>query len=401
MDHPTLAPVGQFWPQHFRRLVVANSRYWLDCAQQDLNTLRRETPQVLQGLTYALILPEAWPPARDLILYLSPAMIRQGQGKSWETILLKGITASVSANDTAEVELRLQLGHLYRLQGRLAEARHCLQDALSLARPYQPQNPYWRVLTQLALVARLLAHHDEALGYCQQVLAETTLPPTVRAEALNVKGLVAYDQRQWETALACFEQALALYRPAGEAYEIARLLTNRGMVFQREGRWDDAEASYQAAIQHFQSVDDQTEQFKAVMNLGNIFLMRQAYETAISHYQKALPVFRQCNYLVDLANVYNNLGMAHTGLSEWPAAEAYFKASVEVWRGLGNKGYNLANVLDNFGKMLMTAGQHGPAAVVLSEALHLLRTTPDSPATGRLQQKVQERLAQLNDDQPA
>lgn len=172
-------------------------------------------------------------------------------------------------------------------------------------------------------------------------------------------------------------------------------------MFQRENCWDEAEASYQEAIQHFQTTDDHTEQFKAVMNLGNIFLMRQAYETAINHYQQALPVFQQCNYLVDLANVYNNLGMAYTGLSQWSMAEAYFKASVDVWYNLGNKGYNLANVLDNFGTMLMTAGQHEAATVVLNEALHLLKTTPTSPATSRLQQKVQERLAQLNDDQPA
>lgn len=380
---------------------MANSRYWLRCAQKDLNVLRGETPQILQGLTYALILPDAWPSARDLIIYLSPAMIRQGQVKSWESILHKGISTSVAVHDTAEVGLRQQLGALYRLQGRLDEAQHCLHEALKLCHTDPAQSRYWTVLTQLALVERLLAHHDEALGYCQQVLTQTTLPSTITAEALNVKGLVAYDQRQWATALECFDQALALYQAANETYETGRLLTNRGVVFQRENRWDEAEASYQEAIQHFQTTDDHTEQFKAVMNLGNIFLMRQAYETAINHYQQALPVFQQCNYLVDLANVYNNLGMAYTGLSQWSMAEAYFKASVDVWYNLGNKGYNLANVLDNFGTMLMTAGQHEAATVVLNEALHLLKTTPTSPATSRLQQKVQERLAQLNDDQPA
>ncbi|MCB0178333.1 MAG: tetratricopeptide repeat protein [Anaerolineae bacterium] len=398
MDSPSIAPVGQSWPQHFRHLVIANSRYWLRCAQKTPNTLREETPQVLQGLTYALILPDAWPSARDLIIYLSPTMIRQGQVKSWEAILRKSITASVSANDTAEVALRQQLGTLYRLQGRLVEAQHCLHEALNLCPSDQSQSPYWTILTQLALVARLLAHHDEALHYCQQVLTETSLPPTVKAEALNVKGLVAYDQRQWETALSSFEQALALYRSAGETYETARLLTNRGVVFQRENRSDEAEASYKEAIQHFQNTDDQTEQFKAVMNLGNIFLMRQAFESAISYYQQALPVFQQCNYLVDLANVYNNLGMAYNGLGEWPTAETYFRASIDVWRSLEDKGYNLANVLDNFGEVLITTKQYKTATIVLREALHLLRSIPDNSATHWLEQSVQEKLVQLKGD---
>ncbi|MCB0209265.1 MAG: tetratricopeptide repeat protein, partial [Anaerolineae bacterium] len=271
MDTAALGPSGQPWSQHFRHLVIANSRYWLRCAKKDLNALRGETPQILQGLTYALILPDAWASARELIVYLSPTMIRQGQVKSWEAILQKSINASITANDKVEIELRQQLGTLYRLQGRLVEAEHCLHEALSLCHSDYPQSPYWSVLTQLALVARLLAHHDEALRLAQQVMARTDLPATIKAEALNVKGLVAYDQRQWETALSCFEQALALYRSTEETYQIARLLTNRGVVFQREGRWDEAEASYQEAIQTFQNTDDQTEQFKAVMNLGNIF----------------------------------------------------------------------------------------------------------------------------------
>lgn len=398
MDQPALTPMDQFWPQHFRQLVVTNSRYWLRYAQQSPQTLRQEIPQVVHGLTYALVLPEAWSSARDLIIYLSPTMIRQGQGKSWEEILLKAINASDVANDDeAEVELRLQLGHLYRLQGRLVEARNCLQIALQLCYPDQTSNFYWIILTQLALVARLLTDHDEALDHCQKIFTNANIPSALIAEALNVKGLVAYDRRQWATALKAFNQALVLYRSAGETYEIARILTNRGMVFQREERWAEAEASYQKAIQHFQNTDDHTEQFKAVMNLGNIFLMKQAYEIAIHHYQKALPVFQECNYLFDLASIYNNLGMAYTGSSQWSMAEDYFKASVEIWRNLEDKGYYLANVLNNFGKMLMAAKQQESAVAVLNEALHLLKTVPGTPANNRLQQKVQERLAKLND----
>jgi hypothetical protein len=54
--------------------------------------------------------------------------------------------------------------------------------------------------------------------------------------------------------------------------------------------------------------------------------------------------------------------------------------------------------LDNFGKMLITAEQPGLALEVLKEARQLLKTTPTSPATHRLQQKIQERLTQLDKD---
>jgi|GEM_PF-5183881 len=387
----------QGWSQVFRDLILSNCRYWLSCAQDDISKLLCEMPQVLQALHYALTLPEAWEPARDLILCLSVLMNRHGQGIFWESLLARGVVRGSEEKDPVEIELRLQLGKLYRLQGRLSEAQDCLQAALDLCELYNLQTHYWAVVNQLGLVARLSARHEEALNYCHQVLVEQNLSSSEYAEALNVMGLVAYDRRQWEEALRCFDEALVRYRSLGDSHEIARVLTNRGMVLQQRSHWDKAEKSYREAIYHFQSVGDRIEIFKPVNNLGNIFLMKQDYKAAILKYQESLPVFQQYNYIVELAQVNNNLGMAYTGLGDWQAAESYFLASIESWKNIRDN-YNLANVLDNYGKMLLKAGQLRKAYEVLSEALRVLSAAPKNPANSRLQRFIEDRLVGLRED---
>lgn len=388
---------GQTWPQVFRQLVVANSRFWLNYARDDVSRLLTEIPQVLRGLSYALFLTEAWQWARDLMLCISPLMIRQGQGVQWESFLTKGIVRSSEEKDPAEIEFRLQLGNLYRLQGRLAEAQNSFQVALGLCEQHEVRTHYWTLLNRLGFVARLSAQHEEALAYCQQVLDEGSVPVSERAETLNVMGLVGYDRRQWEEALNCFDQALALSRSLDDSYQMARILNNRGLVLLRSDNWDKARESYQEAIHLFRAANDQTELFKAVMNLGNVFLMKKEYEAAIKQYLEALPAFKQSNYLIDLANAYNNLGMAYTGLANWQAAEAYFSASLEIAGSLSD-AYYLVNTLDNLGDMLIKAERPKRAREVLCQALEILGTASDSPAYTYLRQVIEDRLSHLDDN---
>lgn len=382
--------------QLFRRLIVTNSGYWLKSAQQDPNRVLNETPQVFKSLEYALLWPAAWETARDLLLHLSPLMIRQGHGLAWEGLLCRGIRRSAEEKDPAEIELRLELGNFYRLQGRLFEADQTLETAFDLCNHYWLRKDKPKILNLLALISRLSGDQAKALDYCQQILETKDVALSDRAEALNVMGLVAYDRRQWKQALDCFDQGLTLYRSLDDSYNTARLLTNRGIVLQRSKCFDEAETSYLDAIEQFKSTGDRTEIFKPIMNLGNILLMRKECQAAVLKYNECLLVFQQYNYLIDRANVYNNLGMAYTCLTDWSAAEAYFHASVEIWRDLGDKSYNLANVLDNLGDMFIKAGNLEQAKATLDDALQVLDDSSNGPAETRLRGKIKERLTHLS-----
>lgn len=384
------------WPQVFRNIIISNCRYWLNRANEDTDAVLQDPSQLLKGLTYSLSLPDAWDPTRNLILQLSPAMLRRGQLVTWQNYLLQAIGQSRVNADPAEIEFRLQLGNLYRLQGRLPEAEQCLQEALRLCDHYQSRNHYWTLVNQLGLVARLAADHEKAIDYCQQLLNKPDLPPGDRAEALNVMGLVAYDQRRWEDALGFFEQALNHYRTLGDSYQQARIFNNRGLAQLRSGRLDEAQDSFQQAIRYFQISDDRAEIFKAIMNLGNVFLMKKAYEAAIQKYEEALPIFGQSNYLIDLSNVYNNLGMAYTALLDWRSAEASFKTSLKISGNFGDI-YYWVNTMDNYGNMLIKANRWQEAHTILSQALDVFKNNPTVLKHTSLRQVIEGRLASITD----
>lgn len=385
---------GQEWPQVFRQLIITNSHHWLKLARDDATALLSEAPQILKGLYYALALPEAWQPARDLMLLLSPTLTRHGLDGDWPGFLSRAITRSREEHDPAETELRLALATFYRLRGQLKEAEVCLQEVLILCGQDKHSPHYWTGVNQLALVARLATDYEQALTHCRQVLSTQNLPLAVYAEALNVRGLVAHDRRQWQQALIYFEQGLTYYQSLDDPYQTARLLTNRGIILARLKRWDEAEMSYRKAISRFQAAGDNVEQFKAVLSLGNNYLTQGDYQTAIVHYQKAIPVFEQHHYPIEQAHIYNNLGMAYTGLADWEMAETYLNASIEVWRKLADP-YNLANVLDNLAKVFVNLKQVQQADETWQKALQILQTAPDTPFGTFLKQKVAEHLTNL------
>lgn len=382
------------WPQVFQKIIITNSQYWFKAVQNDESLFKRESPQILKGLSYTLVLPQSWLTARDTVLYLAPHIIRQSPGGDWETVLVKAVERSEEETDITQIEFRLYLGMSYCLQGRLAEAQTCLEQALRLCNQH-PNDQLWAMLVnQLAFVNYKLTNYGQSVSYCEQILAHPNQSPRMKAESLNIMGLVAYEDRDWDKALTYLRQSYSLYQDLDDKFYIAKVLTNQGAVLQRTKQWTKAEECYQQAIANFLAVDDQIEVYKTVMNLGNIFLMQRDYVKAIDQYKKALPVFKKYNYLVELAYCYNNFGLAKKGLKAWSDAQHYFRGAIDIWSDLNNH-YKQANVLDNLGDLLIKVGEENQAKKTLEQAKQLLEKNLSDTANARLYKKIEERLTKL------
>lgn len=99
-----------------------------------------------------------------------------------------------------------------------------------------------------------------------------------RAVAYNLKGNVLLDQRQYDEAIACYAQAVAI-DPA-----FASVYNNWGEALADQGKFDDAVELYQRAI-HFNS-----KFVEAYNNWGNALCAQRLYEDAIAKYQKAIDI---------------------------------------------------------------------------------------------------------------
>ena len=124
---------GSDYASVFRRYVVRGAEHALATIAETTAAMGADgQEQALHTLTYALDLPEAWPLARDLLVNLAPLLEQAGYRDNWQPYLEQGIDRCHSTGESAaEGELRLQLGVLHQLRGRLDEARATLQAALA------------------------------------------------------------------------------------------------------------------------------------------------------------------------------------------------------------------------------------------------------------------------------
>lgn len=379
------------WPTLFHTLIVTNTNYWLNRVQTSLSGLSHEYPQIFKCLQYALELPTAWSSAQALILAFNPVIIRQGLGRQWQALLLKAIQCSRQENDVVEIELRIHLATIYRLQGTWAEADECLQAALVLSQKEAQSAHYMTVLVHRALVARRNADHETASDYCYCILDNHYVSLQVRAETLNVMGLIAYDQHEFERALYYFKNALRHYDFLDDPYQEGRVFNNQGITLRKIGDLKGAEASYHKAILRFQIAEDQIEICKARMNLGNIAWLRNDFISAIEQYQLVLPIFEQTYYLLDRANAYHNLAMSYSRLSIWDKSEYCFLLAIELYEALSDLD-GLVNALDNLAEMYICIDNFAQARNTWLQALDVLKLTQMTSINIKMYQAVRLRL---------
>jgi len=161
-----------------------------------------------------------------------------------------------------------------------------------------------RDATRLLQAGRLA----EADAACARILDEAPAD----ADALHLRGLVAYRQARYDDALALLHQALER-APANAAFH-----GNLGNVLKDAGRRDDAIASYRRAL----ALDP--AQVPARNNLGVLLLEAGAHDAALAAFREVLatrPEHFRAHY---------NLGKALLASRDAVAAEASFRNALSL-----------------------------------------------------------------------
>ena len=95
---------------------------------------------------------------------------------------------------------------------------------------------------QQMLQAALAYHRSGDLSQADAIYAQIVAQDPSNAEAVHLRGVVAYQKGDYPSAVSTIQRALSL-TPNNPAY-----LNNLGLAYQALGRLAEAAASYQAAI---------------------------------------------------------------------------------------------------------------------------------------------------------
>jgi predicted ATPase len=218
----------------------------------------------------------------------------------------------------------------------------------------------------------LNGHFEVAAGLGRLVLGMIDLPPVVRARALWVYGVVMSRQGRADEALRAQEEALALYRDAGDRRGEGLVLGMLGLLHFRQGRIEIARRQLRAALAIHREAGNRWWEGIVLGNLGGIDAEQGRLDEGRRCMEEALVVHHATGNRRDAAIVLANLAGLDHFQGRTQDVVKRFKEALAIHRELGHR-HGEAVVLDNMGALLIRRGQLDEARRRIHEALGIFR----------------------------
>ncbi|MFQ3617017.1 MAG: CHAT domain-containing protein [Cyanobacteriota bacterium] len=243
------------------------------------------------------------------------------------------------------------------------------------------------VLPLAALPARVAA---EPLSGLAQAAPASQARLTERADERLRQGASQFQRRQWDAAEHLWQEALRLYRQAGNRVGEGRVLGNLAAIQEATGRPQAALRLFRQSLAVAEEIGDRRGISFALSNLGFLHTRLGQYDEAIARLQAALPLAQQMGDREGEYDVLNQLGIVHRAQGRYDEAIAAFQQSLAIAQAEQSRR-GQANVLGNLGNTYTEQGNYPAALESYQKTLELAQQAQDRG----MQAGVLQRLGQL------
>jgi len=194
-----------------------------------------------------------------------------------------------------------------------------------------------------------LGHYKKADEHLQ-----TTDPVSEdRAEVLVDAGIKYKELAEYEAAIECYKQALAILHkdPEKNQVNIAAIYNNIANVYLDEGKLDDALMWYRKDLLIVENLLGEGHP-DAASTYNNIAVMHEKqgeYDKALKWHFKALTIFEKNNKNHPItAKAYNNIALVHENQGKFDEALDWYEKALKVKeKSLGKKHPSIAKIYGN------------------------------------------------------
>jgi non-specific serine/threonine protein kinase len=181
-------------------------------------------------------------------------------------------------------------------------------------------------------------HLSEGRRWLTTVLSNgSTLPATLRAQALSGVGWVAYMGGDYGPAYAYWEEGLAIARAAKDEREITHGLFNLGIAsLEVRGDFVAARSYWETCLASYRVSNDKQQIALTILMLGHLAVASGCEEVAIAHYLESQALNRELGNTWGVAVTLINLGYVALHRDDWARAERLAKEGLTLLRGLGD-----------------------------------------------------------------
>lgn len=236
---------------------------------------------------------------------------------------------------------------------RRGDSRTHEHDA-QLAEHYERAHHWSKALHHLVRAGErsqaLFAMRD-ALHWLDRAVALAESHPQVLDEP---QRLAIYAQRgaaralagQTQGAVADMRRVVDAVRASGEREKTRDMLVQLGMAYRRADAYEDATACLTEALAQSRAMNDELHAADTLYHLGTVAWSTGHNDRAIAFHQQAVEICERTG-LADLIAVqaYHGRGEAHFANAQPAPAIACYARSLELARGIGDKGYESENLM--------------------------------------------------------
>ena len=208
-----------------------------------------------------------------------------------------------------------------------------------------------------------IASWQQALNLYQQQKnsqGEITVLETL-AEASKMLG-------KYEQAIAYSQQLLTLAQGLGDRHTEATALGNLGNNYRVIGNYAKALEVQNQGLAIRKQLNDQQGEGQVLASLGNIHYDLGNYSTAINFYQRSLKIAKEVGNANGIIFLLNSLGAIAGTQEEYPQAIKYYQQSLDSARKIGFREAE-GNALNNIGSIYHVQRKYKEAIAYYEQAL--------------------------------
>ncbi|MEP6518334.1 CHAT domain-containing protein [Microcoleus vaginatus] len=199
-----------------------------------------------------------------------------------------------------------------------------------------------------------------------------------RGQALSLLGLgkVYSELGEKQKALEYYSQSLPLFRAVGDRSGEATALNNIGVVYSALGEKQKALEYYSQSLPLSRATGDRGGEARTLNNIGNVYSYLGEKQKALEYYSQSLPLRRATGDRRGEAGTINNIGLVYSDLGEKQKALEYYSQSLPLFRATGERRGE-ATTLTNIGLVYDELGEKQKALEYYSQSLPIFRATGD------------------------
>ena len=200
------------------------------------------------------------------------------------------------------------------------------------------------------------------------------------AGANNCLGIVYYHQKEYDSALVHFKQALQINKETEHLWGQASAINQIGAVHNYLNQYHKAIQSFTEAGTIFKSLNDSISYIKSIENTGVSYVLMNYQKKALEHYLQANKLYEKLHHEPGIRRTYIKISNILIRQEEYQKALSYLHTCLPGIEETGNQRY-LSNLFKNMGVSYKGLGDYSKALYYLQKSLSLRKGKPKTSAS--------------------